>query len=153
MQDERTAICVRKALIEPLRDIYGGSDKVLMMAFSCILISASLEKPLWTEAGCSMIAIDTLLHNFLHRTGILRERDAEHHYGSACYDDGGCAEILEHISQRIDARRFNRDFPSHFPRFVQHAIWRYCSQQGLNICNGNRIDDRIACQNDHCQLF
>jgi hypothetical protein len=23
----------------------------------------------------------------------------------------------------------------------------------LNICNGNRIDDRHACQNRYCQLY
>jgi hypothetical protein len=36
---------------------------------------------------------------------------------------------------------------------VQLAIWRYCSQQGLDICNGNRVDDRHRCQNRHCRLY
>jgi hypothetical protein len=40
-----------------------------------------------------------------------------------------------------------------FPRFVQLAIWRYCSQQGFDICNGNRLDDRHRCQNRHCRLY
>ena len=43
------------------------------------------------------------------------------------------------VASQIDARQFNRSFPAVFPRFVQLAIWRYCSQQGLDICNGNRI--------------
>jgi hypothetical protein len=36
---------------------------------------------------------------------------------------------------------------------VQHAIWRYCSQQGFDICNGNRVDDQHRCQNRHCRLY
>ncbi len=33
---------------------------------------------------------------------------------------------------------------STFSRFVHLAVWRYCSQQGLDICNGNRVDDRLS---------
>jgi hypothetical protein len=40
-----------------------------------------------------------------------------------------------------------------FPRFVQHAIWRFCAADGLNVCNGNRVDDRKSCENSYCQLF
>ena len=31
--------------------------------------------------------------------------------------------------------------------------WRYCSQQGLDICNGNKIDDRARCENKDCELY
>jgi hypothetical protein len=31
-----------------------------------------------------MIAIDTLVHNWLHRTGILHRFEADHAYGMAC---------------------------------------------------------------------
>ena len=79
-----------------------------------------------------MIAIDTLVHNFLHRTGILHRFGADHAYGSGCYRRGGCAEIIEAVAERIDARAFNPAFPAVFPRFVQHAIWRYCAQTGLD---------------------
>ena len=41
---------------------------------------------------------------------------------------------------------------SYFPRFVQKAIWRYCAQQGEDICNGNRIDDARRCQNTGCRI-
>ena len=47
---------------------------------------------------------------------------------------------------------FNPAFPAVFPRFVQHAIWRYCAQSGLDVCNGNRIDDRKSCENVYCQI-
>ena len=99
-----------------------------------------------------MIAIDTLVHNFMHRTGILHRFGADHVYGSACYQPGGCAAIIETVAGRIDARAFNPTFPPVFPRFVQHAIWRYCAQSGLDVCNGNRIDDRESCNNMYCQV-
>ncbi len=143
---------LREALIGPLREVYGVSDKVLTMTLSCILIAAPKRLHLWHEVGASMIAIDTLVHNFLVRTGILARFAADHSYGAACYQAGGCADILEGVAHRIDARQFNPSFPQPFPRFVQHAIWRYCAQSGLDVCNGNRIDDRKSCTNVYCQL-
>ena len=144
---------VRKALIEPLRNVYGVSDKVLAMALSGILIGAADVRPRWLEVGVHLIAVDTLVHNFLHRTGILRRFEASHPYGTGCYRAGGCAEIIARAAQQIDARAFNPTFPAIFPRFVQLAIWRYCSQQGFDICNGNRLDDRQRCQNRFCRLY
>jgi hypothetical protein len=144
---------MRDALIAPLREIYGVSDKVLTMALSSILLGAPSKLRLWREVGASMIAIDTLVHNLMHRTGILHRFDTEHAYGSACYQPGGCAEIIETVAGRIDASAFNPAFPAVFPRFVQHAIWRYCAQNGLDVCNGNRIDDRKSCDNLYCQIY
>jgi hypothetical protein len=143
---------MREAIIAPLRGIYGVSDKVLTMALSSLLLGAPKKLRLWREVGASMIAIDTLVHNFLHRTGILRRFGADHAYGAACYRPGGCAEIIEVVAQRVDASAFNPVFPMVFPRFVQHAIWRYCAQSGLAVCNGNRIDDRKSCENVYCQM-
>ena len=143
---------MREAVIGPLREIYGVSDKVLSMALSSILLGAPNKLRLWREVGASMVAIDTLVHNFLHRTGILHRFGAAHAYGSACYRPGGCAEIIAAVADRIDARAFNPAFPAVFPRFVQHAIWRYCAQTGLDVCNGNRIDDRKSCENVYCQI-
>ena len=143
----------REAIIGPLRNVYGVADKVLAMALSSLLLSAGQQRPLWREVGVSLVAVDTLVHNFLHRTGILRRLGAEHPYGVRCYRAGGCADILGWLAASIDARQFNPAFPQTFPRFVQNAVWRYCSQQGLDICNGNRIDDDSRCDNAHCQLF
>src|ERR1700730_14169507 len=142
---------MRARLIEPLRQVYGVSDKVLTMALSCILLGAPKRMEYWIEVGGSMIAIDTLVHNFLHRTGILKRFNANHLYGLACYQPGGCADIIQAVAERIDARQFNPSFPNVFPRFVQHAIWKYCSQSGLDICNGNQIDDRRRCENKNCR--
>jgi hypothetical protein len=142
----------QEALIGPLRNVYGVSDKVLTMALSSLLIGARGQRPIWFETGKAMMAIDTLVHNFLHRTGILEDCGTPHVYGAACYARGGCAEIIRGVATRIDARSFNPGFPGKFPRFVQHAIWRFCAADGLNLCNGNRIDDRKACQITYCYL-
>jgi hypothetical protein len=144
---------MRAALLDPLREVYGVSDKVLMMALSQLFLGAPRARRRWREVGGSMIAVDTLVHNFLHRTGILRRFRADHACGPACYRPGGCAEIIETVAQQIDASQFNRRFPPTFPRFVQRAIWHYCSQQGLDICNGNQIDDRRRCGNKQCSLY
>ena len=143
---------LREAIIGPLRNVYGVSDKVLAMALSNLLVAAS-RRPLWVEVGATFVAVDTLVHNFLHRTGILYRLGADHPYGDRCYRPGGCTEILHLVATHIDARQFNPTFPPTFPRFVQSAIWRYCAEDGLAICNGNRIDDDARCDNRHCQLF
>jgi hypothetical protein len=144
---------MRAALVDPLREVYGASDKVLTMALSQLLLGAPRSHRQWREVGGGMIAVDTLVHNFLHRTGILQRFEAEHSYGPACYRPRGCAEIIEIVAGEIDASRLDRRFPKTFPRFVQYAIWRYCAQQGLDICNGNQIDDRKPCRNVQCILY
>jgi hypothetical protein len=144
---------MRTALLDPLKEVYGVSDKVLTMALAQLFLGAPGNRRRWREVGGSMIVVDTLVHNFLHRTGILRRFRADHAYGLACYQPGGCAEIIETVAAHIDAREFDRRFPRTFPRFVQHAIWHYCSQQGLDICNGNQIDDRKRCDNKQCTIY
>jgi hypothetical protein len=144
---------LREAIIGPLRNVYGVADKVLAMAMSYLLLSAGRRRPLWLEVGADLIAVDTLVHNFLHRTGILHRLSADHPYGNRCYQPGGCASIIGVLATHIDARQFNPAFPATFPRFVQSAIWGYCAENGLEICTGNRIDDDTRCDNAHCQLF
>jgi hypothetical protein len=144
---------MRAVLVEPSREVYGVSDKVLTMALSQLLLGAPRSHRRWREVGGSMIAVDTPVHNFLHRTGILYRFDARHSYGPGCYRPRGRAEIIEIVAREIKASQFDRRFPEIFPRFVQYAIWRYCSQQGLDICNGNRIDDRKPCKNVQCLLY
>lgn len=142
-----------EALITPLLGVHGASHKVLNMALADLLMIGRVHNPLWGEVGASLIAIDTLVHNFLVRTGILKRTQADHLYGPQCYGPNGCAAILTALSAVIDARQFNSRFPRNFPRFIQHAIWTYCSGGGLNVCNGNRIKDDIRCQNRECRLF
>ena len=144
---------LREAIIGPLRNVYGVADKVLAMALASLLLAAGNRRPLWREVGATFVAIDTLVHNCLHRTGILERLWADHPYGDRCYRPSGCADMLQLIAAKIDAREFNPAFPKTFPRFVQSAIWWYCAENGLDICNGNRIDDDARCGNAHCQLF
>lgn len=143
---------LRDAVVEPLLHIHGVSHKVLNMTLASLLL-ADRKRQKWTLAGSAMIAIDTLVHNFLVRTGITRRVGTPHSYGSACYGVGGCKDIIERISLEVDARKFNPSFPSVFPRFVQKAIWRFCAASGLNQCNGNKIDDRRRCALSDCPLF
>jgi len=142
-----------EAIIGSLRNINGLSDKILTMALSQLFLGAGRVRPRWFEVGKNMIAIDTLVHNFLHRTGILDRLGASHAYGAACYASGNCANILRIASRHIDARQFNPEYPQDFPRFVQHGIWRFCAADGLDFCNGNRIDDRHRCETSYCSLY
>jgi hypothetical protein len=142
-----------QAVIGPMRYVFGVSHKVLNMTLADLLIGADLDRSLWVLAGQHMIAIDTLIHNLLHRTGTLAHCDAEHAYGPGCYAPQGCAAIVRALASEIDARAFDPSFPRTFPRFVQHALWAFCAQDGLDVCNGNQIDDSRACQNVCCPVF
>jgi hypothetical protein len=100
------------ALVGPMRHIYGVSDRVLTMTLSEVLMAAPSSRPNWFETGNQMIAVDTLVvHNFLHRTDILKRLDAAHAYGTACCQQERCADILRRVSTHIDARRFNKEYP------------------------------------------
>jgi hypothetical protein len=147
------AIRLRHALLDPLGAVYGVGPKVLSMALSAVLLGADPKRERWVYAGAHLIVIDTLVHNWMHRTGILRRLGAEHAYGPGCYRPGGCASIIEQAAEPIDARAFNPSFPQPFPRYVQIAIWRLCAQAGLGLCNGLTIDDRTRCANAECPLF
>ncbi len=145
---------LRESLIGPLRQVYGIADKVLSMTLASLLLAAPVKWTHWRDVGGGMIAIDTLVHKLLHRTGILRSFGAQHHYGERCYGKNGCAEIIERISGQIDAREFNDTYPRNFPRFVQHALWRWCAQDGFSICNSVRIKDGTRCvQRANCRVF
>jgi hypothetical protein len=142
----------RDALAEPLRGIYGISDKVIAIALSSLLMGAGRRKRRWFDVGISFVAVDSLVHNFLHRTGILRRLAVEHPYGAGCYRTGGCADVLRLAAGNIDATAFNSGFPRVFPRFVQNAVWRYSAESALNICNGNRINDDARCDYSYCRI-
>lgn len=141
---------MRTSLIDPMREIYGVSDKILNMTLSMLMLGS--DDPRWIEVGGTLIAVDRLVHNFLHRTGILSRWGASHGYGAKCYAPGGCVDLIRRAADLIDARQFNPTYPAGFPRFVQHAIWRFCAQQQLNTCNGNRIDDNRRCENVDCTI-
>jgi hypothetical protein len=59
---------LRQALVEPLAQVYGVSNKVLSMALAGLLLAGDQRRVLWTETGAVMIVVDTLVHNFLRLT-------------------------------------------------------------------------------------
>jgi hypothetical protein len=139
---QRTIQEDRNRLLEPLNGVYGVANKVLSMALADLLLAAPPKWRGWNRIGGSLIVIDSLVHNNLSRTGILARYKAEHRLGPACYLPRGCADIVDRVALNIGVA----------PRAVTHAIWRYCSQDGFDICNGNRIDDRRRCKNIYCRL-
>ena len=144
---------MRAALLDPLRQIVGVSDKLWSMILADLLLGADPQRERWLTTGSTFVAIDSLVHAFLHRTGILRRFEVDHTYGADCYAGERCADIIEGLASRIDASEFGDDCPSYFPRFIQQAIWRFCAQDVLNVCNGNRIDDHSRCGNWCCPMF
>lgn len=113
---------LQAALLDPLVNVAGTGRKLWSMILAELLLVGDPDRERWVATGAGMIAVDTLVHNFLHRTGILRGLAADHPYGDRCYQPGGCADVVTKLSRQIDARRFNPSFPADFPRFVQHAI-------------------------------
>jgi hypothetical protein len=85
-----------------------------------------------------MIAVDSLVHTFLHRTRILADYRLDHPYGPRCHAETGCLGVIHDLARRIDCREFNPTLPALFPRFIQYHIWAYCGQAGENICNLNK---------------
>jgi hypothetical protein len=55
---------MRMAVLDPLKEVYGVSDKILMMALSVLFLGAPGRRRRWLEVGGSMIAVDTLVHKF-----------------------------------------------------------------------------------------
>ena len=143
---------LRESLIGPLRNVYGVADKVLATTLSSLLLAAAAEIHFGSR-WVRLLLQSTPWSIILERTGFLGRFSAEHPYGPGCYRPGGCDAVLRMIAAHIDAREFNPTFPARFPRFVQNAIWRYCAEAGLDVCNGNRIDDSERCGNAYCQLF
>ena len=139
-------------LVSELSRIYGMQGKIIHMVFSSFLLGLGPIKPAWKDLGYVSIAVDTLVHNFLHRTGLLRYYGMEHKFGS-CYGPKGCRAVIEDLAGRIDCTRFSDKNPAYFPRCVQMAIWRFCSEGGESICNGRMIDDSGPCENSDCPLF
>ncbi len=139
-------------IIDALRHIHGVSDKVLSLALVALLLGRPGDFN-WQAAGIQVVVIDTLVHNWLHRSGILNALDARHRYGPKCYAPNGCADILLQAALLIDARRYGADNPPAFPRLIQSAIRRFCAADAFNICNGNRIDDRKPCSGAGCPIM
>jgi hypothetical protein len=137
-------------LLDATRGIYGVAQKTASMLLSTILLGTERKGSAKFEVGSSFVVVDTLVHNFLHRTGVLQALCFEHPYGVRCYSARGCTRAIRLAAARIDARVIDAQLPAHFPRMVQHALWRFCAERELDICNGNRIRDGRRCGNRAC---
>ncbi len=144
---------LRAAVLDPLCGIHGIGPKLWAMILADLLLGANPNRERWVTAGSWMIAVDSLVHNFLHRTGTLTRFKAEHPFGPGCTAPGGCRDLIEGLARRIDGRTYNLNFPTTFPRFVQAALWSFCAEGEWNICNGNRIDDSLSCYQLACPNF
>jgi hypothetical protein len=83
----------RAALIAEISKVFAVSQKLIAMTFSVLLMGGRPSRPDWIAVGRSLIAVDTLVHNFLHRTGILAAYGCNHPYGDRCYGKAGCATV------------------------------------------------------------
>lgn len=140
-------------VIWPLAEVDGIGLKVAALMLADLLLVGDPARRAWVAAGAEAVVIDSLVHAYLKRTGIQRRLGAEHRYGFACYADGGCAEIIHGLAERINARSINPAFPGYFPRLIQSGIWSFCAADQANICNGVRVDDRHRCRNTGCPAY
>jgi len=124
------------AFIGKVTTIANVGPKLAHMALSSLF----LTRWDYCQVGLHMIAVDSLVHNFLHRTGILDSCQLDHAYGPRCHTEKGCMGVIQDLANRIDCREFNPTLPAHFPRFIQYHIWAYCAKDGENICNGNKCN-------------
>ena len=134
----------RRALLAAFTRIVGVSRKLAGMMLSQILLNAGPDRKRWHAVGASIVVVDSLVHNFLHRTGILAAYEGDHPYGERCYGATGCEVILRDLAARLA----DRNASPISPRALQHAVWRFCASDELAVCNGNNIRDTLPCQLD-----
>jgi hypothetical protein len=144
---------MRMALLSQLSRIHGIGLKIIGISFSDVLMAAATDRQRWFEVGSSLVAVDSLIHNLFHRTGILARWNSDHAYGPSCYGKGGCALIVDRLARDIDARIYAPEFPCYFPRFIEHCLWAFSAEAHLDICNGNAIDDTCRCKQRECPIY
>lgn len=140
---------MRDAVALPFAEIAGIGPKLARMTLADLLIGGDPARERWVTAGGAMVAIDTLVHNVLARTGIIDARGVRHALGPACYQPGGCASVIEGLAADLSVDRGLGQAPI-LPRQLQHAIWHLASEGGWAICHGRRIDDAVGCRQRWC---
>ena len=142
----------RDRLLAEFSVLHAVSAKLIAMMLSSLLHGGGSQRPGWLKVGRSLVTIDSLVHNFLHRTGVLVAFDQVHRYRPACHGPRGCATVIYQLADRIDAREVNPAYPQIFPRFIEFAIWAFCAETRSDICNGRQIDDRFPCTRMDCPV-
>ncbi len=126
-----------QGFIDQVSRIHNVGPKLVDMVFSHIFFT---QAPGWDyqAIGVRMVAIDTLVHNFMAKTGTLDYYGKPHKYGPKCHSQDGCVGVIEEIAGDLDCRKYHPSYPAYFPRLIQVYIWAYCAMNGENICNGNK---------------
>ncbi len=137
---------LRDAVVLPFAEITGIGNKIASMVLADLLIGGDPTRERWVTAGGRMTAIDSLVHNTLARTGIIDARGLRHTMGAACYQPGGCADVIEQLAAELSSE----DNATVLPRELQHAIWFFASEGGWAACNGRRINDQRGCDQRWC---
>ena len=141
---------LRAPLIEPLRNVVGVGDK----GDDFRRVAA------WRRSWPRTVGEDRRFedrlrdfgHNFLHRAGILGRRPAPL-YGQRCYQTDGCSDVIDGLAYQIDARDFNPTSRPILAALASMRFWQFCAAWSRNICNGNRIDDRLRCDWSFCPAY
>ncbi len=149
-RDPRRGQVMRNAVLLPLCAVPGTGPKLWSMILAELLLGADPHRERWTTTGVSFVVVDSLIHNLLHRTGLIQTYGRPHPYGPSCWAPDGCADAVERIAALIDARAYGVDYPAIFPRLVTRALWWFSAEEGLNQCDGRQIDDSIGCRQRFC---
>lgn len=102
------------------------------MALADLLLAGDPARGRWVVTGASMTAVDTLVHNWLHRSGYLHDLSAAHAYGPGCYAAGGCAAIIDAASQCTMPPVLPGRSGFLLPRDPDAQPWRDGEGSGLN---------------------
>ncbi len=141
---------LRDAVALPFAEIAGIGPKLANMILADLLIGGDPGRERWITGGGAMIAVDSLVHAALARTGIIDARGSRHAMGPSCYRPGGCADTLAQLAADLSARNARVGGPAVLPRQLQHAIWYLGAEGGFDICNGRQIDDTVGCRQRWC---
>ncbi len=141
---------LRDAVALPFAQVAGIGPKLANMILADLLIGSDPGRERWINAGGAMIAVDSLVHALLARTGIIDARGLRHAMGPPCYRAGGCADTLAQLAADLSAERARVGAPAVLPRQLQHAVWLLASEGGYALCNSRQINDATGCRQRWC---
>ena len=106
-----------QGFIEKVTTIANVGPKLAYMALSGLFLTRYHGWD-YRRVGLHMIAVDSLVHNFLHRTGIPGFYQLDHAYEPRCHTEKGCLGVIQDLAV---FRRF--DFKVRFDYLKQEQTW------------------------------
>jgi hypothetical protein len=142
MKEDELGSAIRN-LVGEMDQIFNVGPKLANMTLSELLSVKKVKGWDYSQLFPHMVAVDTLVHEFLHRTGTLKLYGLEHKYGeSVCHSQNGCVGVINNISRQIDCKRYSEEYPEYYPRMVQVCIWKFCTDScNKNNCKYDQLDD------------